>query len=40
MSEIALGHKIIGLDGGIDVGSMDAKSNAHKQVLWTLDNLV
>jgi len=36
MGEIALGHEVVGLNNTIDVGSMDAYGDTHKQVLRPL----
>ena len=36
MGEIALGHEVVGINNTLDVGPMDAYSDAHKQVLRPL----
>jgi len=36
MREIALGHEVVGLNNTLDIGSMDAHSDTHKQVLRPL----
>lgn len=39
MSEVALGHKIISLDSGVNVAAVNAHSNAHQHLLRTLSDL-
>ena len=36
VSEIALGHEVIGLNNTLEVGSVDSYSNTHKHVLRSL----
>jgi len=36
VGEIAFGHKVVGLNNTLDVGSVDSYSNTHKHVLWSL----
>ena len=39
VDEVTLGHVIIRLDRAFNVTAMNADSNTHKHVLWTLSNL-
>jgi hypothetical protein len=39
VGEILLGHVMVRLDGGRDVGLVDADGNAHEHVLRALDDL-
>ena len=34
VSEVSLGHEIVGFDGTVDVVAMDTYSDSHDEVLW------
>lgn len=36
MSEVTLGHEIVGLNGTVNVVLVDTDSDTHEHVLWPL----
>ena len=38
MCKVSERHQVVGLDGSLDVGAVDADSNTHDHMLGTLGN--
>lgn len=38
MCEVTQRHEVVGLDGPLDIGAVDADSNTHQHMLGTLPN--